>query len=68
MSVVLEDKPRSATSSKCSELTQLIRQYGCGPIQLTGTNDERHLIFDNVMDAAAKWRRLRYDTQPTFFL
>ena len=71
MSVVLEDKPRSATSSKSSELTQLIRQYGCGPIQLTGTNDafyERHLIFDNVMDAAAKWRRLRYDTQPTFFL
>ena len=64
MSVLLEDKPTSATSSKSSELTQLIRQYGCGPIQLTGTNDalyERHLVFDNVMEAAAIGARERFE-------
>ena len=32
---------------------ELLEQYGCGPIQFTGTNDalyERHLIFDHVID------------------
>jgi glycogen phosphorylase len=34
-------------------VNQLLEQYGCGPIQFTGTNDalyERHLIFDQVVD------------------
>ena len=34
-------------------LNELLEQYGCGPIQFTGTNDalyERHLIFDQVID------------------
>jgi hypothetical protein len=34
-------------------MTELLGQYGCGPIQFTGTNDalyERHLLFDNVVD------------------
>ena len=33
----------------------LLEQYGCGPIQFTGTDDalyERHLLFDNVVDPA----------------
>src|ERR1700746_942039 len=57
-------KPTSATSSKSFELTQLIRQYGCGPVQFTGTSDalyERHLVFDNVMDAAAISARERFE-------
>ena len=32
---------------------EILEQYGCGPIQFTGTNDalyERHLIFDHVID------------------
>jgi starch phosphorylase len=32
---------------------ELFEQYGCGPIQFTGTDDalyERHLIFDHVID------------------
>ncbi|WP_342346385.1 glycogen/starch/alpha-glucan family phosphorylase, partial [uncultured Nitrospira sp.] len=32
---------------------ELLEQYGCGPIQFSGTNDalyERHLIFDHVID------------------
>jgi starch phosphorylase len=39
-------------------------QYGCGPVQFTGTNDalyERHLVFDNVMDAAAIGARERFE-------
>jgi glycogen phosphorylase len=34
-------------------LNDLREQYGCGPIQFSGTNDalyERHLIFDQVVD------------------
>src|SRR5436190_7900905 len=30
----------------------LLQQYGCGPIQFSGTNDalyERHLLFDNIV-------------------
>ena len=32
---------------------ELLRQYGVGPIQFSGTNDalyERHLTFDHVVD------------------
>jgi len=34
-------------------LNELLEQYGCGPIQFSGTSDalyERHLIFDHVVD------------------
>ena len=48
--------PRQETASPPSTrdgLDKLREQYGCGPIQFTGTDDalyERHLIFDNVME------------------
>jgi starch phosphorylase len=45
-------------------LEKLLEQYGCGPIQFTGTGDalyERHLMFDNVVDAAALGPRERYE-------
>jgi starch phosphorylase len=45
-------------------MKQLLEQYGCGPIQFTGTDDalyERHLMFDNVVDAAAVGPRERYE-------
>ena len=51
-----------ATGSK--ELSKLIEQYGCGPVQFSGTNDalyERHLIFDNVMEAAEIGARERFE-------
>src|SRR6266567_3204815 len=47
-----------------NERSKLIEQYGCGSVQLTGTNDalyERHLVFDNVMDAAAIGARERFE-------
>src|SRR5678810_860733 len=42
----------------------LLDQYGCGPIQFTGTADalyERHLLFDNVVDPPAVGARERYE-------
>ena len=43
---------------------ELIRQYGCGPVQFTGTSDalyERHLMFDNVVDPKKVGARERYE-------
>ena len=57
-----EKAPTIASSSQ--ETTELLEQYGCGPIRFTGTNDalyERHLLFDNVVDLAAVGTRERYE-------
>src|SRR5262249_11085614 len=54
----------SARPTGSNEMSKLIEQYGCGPVQFTGTNDalyERHLVFDNVMDAAAIGARERFE-------
>ena len=54
--------PRAATTSESIEA--LRRQYGCGPVALTGRADalyERHLFFDNVADPAAAGPRERYE-------
>ena len=45
-------------------MSKLLQQYGCGPIQFTGTGDalyERHLMFDNVADPSALGPRERYE-------
>ena len=45
-------------------IEKLLEQYGCGPIQFTGTGDalyERHLLFDNVVDAAEVGPREHYE-------
>ena len=58
---------RTATAPRTPgkpEIEKLLEQYGCGPIQFTGTGDalyERHLMFDNVVDAAALGPRERYE-------
>ena len=41
-----------------------IEQYGCGPVQFTGADDalyERHLVFDNVMEATTIGARERFE-------
>src|SRR5947208_15043228 len=46
------------------EIQKLLEQYGCGPMQFTGTGDalyERHLMFDNIVDPAAVGARERYE-------
>jgi len=55
---------RGAKARGAPGMKQLLAQYGCGPIQFTGTGDalyERHLMFDNVVDAAAVGPRERYE-------
>jgi starch phosphorylase len=45
-------------------LAQLRQQYGCGPVEFTGTDNalyERHLIFDNVVKATAVGPRDRFE-------
>jgi glycogen phosphorylase len=53
----------SATSTG-SDISKLLEQYGCGPVQFTGTGDalyERHLMFDNVMEATTIGARERFE-------
>src|SRR5881397_4338685 len=53
--------PRVTTADT---LPALRRQYGCGPVELTGSADalyERHLFFDNMTDPAAATARERYE-------
>jgi len=45
-------------------LSKLLRQYGCGPVELTGTDSalyERHLLFDNVVSPSAVVARERFE-------
>src|SRR5580658_4386581 len=51
------------TSGVSESLARLRTQYGCGPIQLTGTGDafyERHLVFDDIIDPSAVGARERF--------
>jgi starch phosphorylase len=43
---------------------QLLKQYGCGPVQFSGSDDalyERHLLFDNVVSLRAAGPRDRFE-------
>src|SRR5437870_4237390 len=43
---------------------KLLRQYGCGPVEFTGTDSalyERHLVFDHVVKLAAAGPRDRFE-------
>jgi glycogen phosphorylase len=56
--------PAGARTPSVPDTQKLLEQYGCGPIQFTGTADalyERHLLFDNVVDPAAVGPRERYE-------
>jgi glycogen phosphorylase len=62
MSAVKPSAPRVAPAS--DTMAALGRQYGCGPVELTGSADalyERHLLFDNVSDPASTGARERYE-------
>ncbi len=42
----------------------LLKQYGCGPVRFSVTDNalyDRHLFFDNVVDASAPDARMRYE-------
>src|SRR5262245_15079079 len=55
---------RGTTPTAQDTMAALRRQYGCGPVELTGTAHglyERHLLFDNVADPATAPLRQRYE-------
>jgi starch phosphorylase len=57
-------KAPQATTNGPSRFTELLRQYGCGPIPFVGTENafyERHLIFDRVIDPAVASARERFE-------
>jgi starch phosphorylase len=46
------------------DLSELVEQYGCGPVQFTGTENalyKRHLFFDNVINPATATPRDRFE-------
>jgi starch phosphorylase len=54
--------PSGATAG--DGLASLQRQYGCGPVEFTGTNNalyDRHLLFDHVVKPAAAGARDRFE-------
>jgi glycogen phosphorylase len=51
-------------TTAADDTSKLIQQYGCGPIQFTGTDNalyERHLFFDNVVELMAAGPRERFE-------
>jgi hypothetical protein len=56
-----DDLRTSPVSLGSQDISTLLDQYGCGPIQFAGTGNalyERHLLFDNVIDLTAATPRL----------
>jgi starch phosphorylase len=52
------------TPTGSDDMSKLIQQYGCGPVQFTGTDNalyDRHLIFDNVVELMAAGPRERFE-------
>src|SRR5262249_15953690 len=59
-----ESRVVPARPTGSNELSKLIEQYGCGPVQFTRAEDplyERHLVFDNVLEATAISARERFE-------
>jgi starch phosphorylase len=61
----MSTKSVMATEAKVArrETTELLKQYGCGPVQFSGTDGlyERHLQFDNVVDEKKIGPRERFE-------
>jgi glycogen phosphorylase len=54
----------SPASPGAGDMATLLRQYGCGPVELAGTDNalyERHLFFDNVVKLTAAGSRERFE-------
>ena len=51
-------------TSNPASVSQILQQYGCGPIPFAGTEDalyERHLVFDRVIDPKVATARERFE-------
>src|SRR3979411_3063366 len=52
------------TKTRTSKASDLLGQYGCGPIPIVGTENafyERHLVFDRVIDPKVASARERFE-------
>jgi glycogen phosphorylase len=59
-----KQKTAPQTSAGPDGLAKLLRQYGCGAVEFTGTDNafyERHLVFDHVLDPTAADPRERFE-------
>jgi starch phosphorylase len=59
-----QQKRSVSATSVGHDIANLLQRYGCGPVQLTGNADalyERHLVFDNVMEATTIGARERFE-------
>jgi glycogen phosphorylase len=64
MKAETQESPVPPTPTGSDDLSKLIKQYGCGPVQFTGTDNalyERHLFFDNVLELMAAGPRERFE-------
>jgi len=59
-----QTRSASSTSTGPNETSKLDDRYGCGPVQFIGAYNalyERHLVFDNVMEATTIGARERFE-------
>ncbi len=64
MSTQVRTPKTPATPSTPVATATLLQQYGCGPVEFTGTADalyDRHLLFDNVVSLAAASARDQFE-------
>jgi starch phosphorylase len=57
-------KAATPPSQVAESAASLLKHYGCGPIEFSGTDEalyERHLLFDNVVKPAAVGDRERFE-------
>lgn len=62
--MAIKQRTTSAESALGDGLADLRRQYGCGPVQFSGTDEalyERHLLFDDVVSPEAAGPRERFE-------
>src|SRR6266481_5328305 len=59
-----ENSAKVVPISSPASVSQILQQYGCGPIPFAGTEDalyERHLVFDRVIDPKVASARERFE-------
>src|SRR5271156_3630585 len=62
--VELKSPTRDALITNSASVSELLKQYGCGPIPFVGTENafyERHLLFDRAIDPKVATARERFE-------
>ena len=60
----VERKSATPPATNASSVSELLQQYGCGPIPIAGTQDafyDRHLVFDKAIDPQVAGARERFE-------